>query len=53
MVDKAVVMDRGKIVAIGPVHEVFDARLLAQVFATNASISWGDRATVCAHFGQQ
>ena len=50
MVDKAVVMDRGKIVAIGAVHEVFDARLLAQVFATNASISWGDRATVCAHF---
>jgi iron complex transport system ATP-binding protein len=51
MVDRAVVMDRGKIVAIGPVHEVFDARLLAQVFATKASISWGDASTVRAQFG--
>ncbi len=53
MVDRAVVMDGGKIVAIGPVHEVLDAKLLAQVFAMRASISWRDAATVCAQFGQE
>ena len=31
-------------------HEVFDARLLAEVFATNASISWDDALKVCAQF---
>jgi iron complex transport system ATP-binding protein len=51
MVDTAVVMDRGQIAAVGPVHEVLDARLLAQVFATKASISWGDASRVCAQFG--
>ena len=51
MVDTAVVMERGKIVAAGPPREVFDARLLAKVFATKASISWGDGSRVCAQFG--
>ncbi len=42
MVDRAVVMDRGRITANGLVHEVLDAALLARVFATKARISWGD-----------
>jgi ABC-type cobalamin/Fe3+-siderophores transport system ATPase subunit len=44
-------MDRGQIVATGPTREVLDARLLAKVFATKASISWGDGARVFAQFG--
>jgi iron complex transport system ATP-binding protein len=51
MVDTAVVMDRGQIVATGPVRKAFDARLLAEVFATKASISWGDGSKVSAQFG--
>ena len=51
MVDTAVVMDRGRIVATGSVHDVFDARLLAEVFATKASISWGNGSRVSAQFG--
>ena len=51
MVDKAVVMNRGQIVATGSVREVFDARLLAEVFATRAAISWGDASRVSAQFG--
>jgi iron complex transport system ATP-binding protein len=51
MVDTAAVMDRGQIVATGPTREVLDARLLAKVFATKASISWGDGARVFAQFG--
>lgn len=50
MVDTAVVMDRGKIAAAGPVHEVLDAKLLAKVFATNATIYWDDASRVCAQF---
>ena len=51
MVDRAVVMDRGRITANGLVHEVLDAALLARVFATKARISWGDALKVCAQFG--
>lgn len=51
MVDRAVVMDRGRITANGLVHEALDAALLARVFATKASISWGDALKVCAQFG--
>ncbi len=51
MVDTAAVMDRGRIVAIGPVRDVLDAKLLARVFATSASISWGAGPSVCARFG--
>jgi iron complex transport system ATP-binding protein len=51
MVDTAVVIDRGRIVTTGPAREVFDARLLAEVFATKARISWDDGARVSAQFG--
>jgi iron complex transport system ATP-binding protein len=51
MVDKAVVMNNGQISADGLVQEVFDAQLLSQVFATQASIVWSDSTKVCAHFG--
>ena len=51
MVDVAVVMNRGQIVAVGPVCEVLDATLLGQVFAAKASISWDTALRVVAQFG--
>jgi len=51
MVDTAEVMERGKIVAAGPVREVLNAGLLSQVFGTRASIFWDDASRVCAQFG--
>jgi iron complex transport system ATP-binding protein len=52
MVDQAVVLDRGRVAAVGPVRDVLDARLLADVFATKMSISWNDAPGVCARFGR-
>jgi iron complex transport system ATP-binding protein len=48
VVDMAVVMQRGRIVASGPPREALSAERLADVFATNASISWDDGLEVHA-----
>lgn len=50
MVDTAVVMDKGRIVAAGPVQAALDATLLAHVFATKANIAWTNPSQVWAQF---
>ena len=52
MVDSALVMNRGRIVAAGPVDAVLDGRLFAEVFSTQANISWSNGSRVCAEFGR-
>ena len=51
MVDRAVVLNHGEIAAVGPLKEVLTGELLSRVFATKASISWGNASRVCADFG--
>ena len=50
-VDAAVVMDQGRIVAIGPPSDVLQAGLLHRVFAAKAEITWAD-GQVSARFDE-
>ena len=50
MVDRAIVMHAGEIVADGLPKDVLTPQRLAQVFATRASITWPDTLRVCADF---
>jgi len=52
MVDVAVVMHQGRIVAGGNTREVLTSQRLAEVFGTTASIAWDDRQRVSAQFGE-
>jgi len=46
LIDIAAVMHLGQIVVSGDVREVLTTEVLAQVFSTTASISWGDGTSV-------
>ncbi len=50
MVDAAVVLAGGQVVAAGPPREVFDEKLIEQVFAAEVAISWDDARRVTARF---
>jgi iron complex transport system ATP-binding protein len=50
MVDRAIVMYAGEIVADGLSKDILTSQLLAQVFATRASITWPEALHVCADF---
>lgn len=53
MVDVAVAIHRGEIVAVGSAREVLTAQRLAEVFGTTASIVWDDDQRVTARFAPQ
>jgi iron complex transport system ATP-binding protein len=50
MVDVAVVMQGGRIVACGSPRQVLTPSLLREVFGTTADITWNDRGCVSAQF---
>ena len=50
MVDAALVLSGGRIVASGPVRDVLSSEILDRVFATRASIVWDGASAVTARF---
>lgn len=50
MIDHTIVLDRGKILTSGTVQDALTRDVMAQVFAANVAISWGDASTVTARF---
>jgi iron complex transport system ATP-binding protein len=53
MVDAAIAMHQGQIVAIGQAREVLTAQRLAEVFNTTARIAWDDGGRVIAQFAAE
>jgi iron complex transport system ATP-binding protein len=53
MVDAAIAMHQGQIVAIGQAREVLTAQRLAEVFNTTARIAWDDGGRVIAQFAPE